>query len=253
MEFDALVEFFASLKYAKRRYPMIVTYNNRHLSKISSDADKAKEVEYFKRFLVANQSLSDKNLTSPDFKTGKTSLTLAMDNFSEFQGPEAESFWENILKVEQVLFPEGKPAQMDEPASGATGLTGVMVALQNNPIMADVIEQVKTMDDLDDISDVNALMAKPGFQRMVNNIKKNLQSGKYSIKDLTGTVADVIKGVQHELDDDTKNTLKIVTDTMGAVERNEPVDISNLMNMVSGLKLENLGGGVAASSGGNLQ
>lgn len=162
-----------------------------------------------------------------------------MDNFL---GPEAESFWENILKIEQVMFPDGKPAQMEAPARGAAGLTGAMAAFQNNPIMADVIDQVKTMGDLDDISDVNELMAKPGFQQMVNNIKKNLQTGKYSIKDLTGTVADVIKGVQHELDDDTKNTLKVVTDTMGAVERNEPVDMNNLMNMVSGLKLDNLGG-----------
>ena len=209
MEFDALVKFFAFLKYAKRRYPMIITYN-KHLSKISSDADKAKEVEYFKRFLVANQSLVDKKLTSPDFKTGKLSLTLAMDNFSNFPCPEAESFWENILKIEQVMFPDGKPAQMEAPARGATGLTGAMTAFQNNPIMADVIDQVQTMGDLDDISDVNELMAKPGFQQMVNNIKKNLQTGKYSINDLTGTVADVIRGVQHELDDDTKNPLKVV-------------------------------------------
>jgi hypothetical protein len=242
MEFDALVEFFASLKYAKRRYPMIVTYNSRHLSKISLDVDKAKEVEYFKRFLVANQSLSDKKLDSPDFKTGKQSLTLAMDNFPNFPGPEADAFWENILKVERVLFPDGKPAQMEVPASGAAGLTGAMAAFQNNPIMSDVIEQVKTMGDLDDVSDVNTLMAKPGFQQMVNNIKKNLQTGKYSIKDLAGTVADVIQGVQHELDDDTKNTLKVVTDTMGAVERNEPVDMNNLMNMVSSLKIDSLGG-----------
>ena len=56
MEFDALTEFFSSLKYAKRRYPMIVTYTNRHLNKISSDTDKAEEVEHFKRFLVANQN-----------------------------------------------------------------------------------------------------------------------------------------------------------------------------------------------------
>ena len=40
---------------------------------------------------------------------------------------------------------------------------------------------------------------------------------------------------------ETKSTLKVVTDTMGAVERNEAVDINNLMNMVSGLKLDNLG------------
>jgi hypothetical protein len=29
---------------------------------------------------------------------------------------------------------------------------------------------------------------------------------------------------------------------MGAVERNEPVDMNNLMNIVSGLKLNSLGG-----------
>lgn len=235
MEFDALVEFVASLMYAKRRYPMIITYS-KYLKNISSDTDKTEEVERFKRFLVANQFLVDKKLTSPDFKTGKKSLTLAMDNFSNFPGPEADSFWESILKVEQVLFSDGKPAQIAAPVSAA-GLTGAMAAFENNPIMSDVIEQVRTMGDLDDISDVNALMAKPGFQQMVNNIKKNLQTGKYSIKDLTGTVADVIKGVQHELDDDTKNTLQVVTDTMGAVERNEPVDMNNLMNMVSGLKI----------------
>jgi hypothetical protein len=235
MEFDALTEFFSSLKYAKRRYPMIVTYTNRHLNKISSDTDKAEEVEHFKRFLVANQNLADKKMSSPDFKTGKTSITLAMDNFSD-----NDIFWENILKVEQVMFPDGKPAEM-MPASGATGLTGAMAAFENNPIMSDVIQQVKTMGDLEDISDINALMSKPGFQQMVSNIKNNLQTGKYSIKDLTGTVASVIGSVQNELDDETKSTLKVVTDTMGAVERNEAVDINNLMNMVSGLKLDNLG------------
>lgn len=238
MEFDALAKFFASLKYAKRRYPMIITYN-KHLEKISSDANEATEVENFKRFLVANQSLAEKKLTSPAFKTGKPSLTLAMDNFSNFPGQDTESFWDNILEIEKVMFPEGKPAEM-----GAEGLTGAMAALQNNPIIADVIEQVKnvSMGSMDDISDVNALLSKPEFQKMANNIKNNIQTGKYSIKDLTGTIADVINGVQDELDDDTKNTLKAVTETMGAVERNEQVDMNNLLNMVSGLKLENIGG-----------
>jgi len=233
MEFNTLVEFFTSLKYAKRRYPMIITYI-KHLNKIS-DNDRIQEVELFKRFLVANQSITDKKLTCPDFKTGKMSLTLAMENFIN----DDESFWKNIIKVEKDLFPNGKPTQIETP-QGAAGLTGAMAAFQNNPIMSDVMDHVKNMGDLDDISDVNALMAKPGFQQMVNNIKNNLQTGKYSIKDLTGTVVDVIKGVQHELDDETKNTLKVVTDTMELVEQNKPVDMNNLMSMVSGLKLDNL-------------
>jgi hypothetical protein len=241
MEFDTLIDFFTSLKCAKRRYPMIVTYN-KHLTKIASDVDnKATEIECFKRFLVANQSLSEKIFDMSDFKTGKVSLTLDMNNFTSLPGPETDSFWQSIEKVERILFPGGKPKNM-APVTGATGLTGAMSAFENNPIMLDVIEQVKNMGDLDDISDVGALMAKPGFQQMVNNIKNNLQSGKYIIKDLTGTVASVISSVQHELDDDTKNTLKVVTDTMGAVERNEPIDINNLMNIVNGLKLDNFSG-----------
>lgn len=234
MEFDTLTKFFSSLKYANRRYPMIITYI-KHLTKITSEEDKIKEIDHFKRFLVANQSLSEKKMDAPDFKTGKLSLTLAMVNFV------SDTFWDSILEVERNLFPDGKPAQIE--AASSSRLTGAMAAFGNNPIMSDVIDQIKTMGDLDDINDVNTLMAKPGFQQMVNNIKKNLQTGKYSIKDLTGTVASVIGSVQHELDDDTKNTLKVVTDTMGAVERNEPVDVNNLINMVSGLKLDNLGHG----------
>jgi hypothetical protein len=238
MEFDTLSEFVMSLKYAKRRYPMIVTYI-KHLKKISSDDDKTKEVEHFKRFLIANQSISEKKLDQHDFKTGKMSLTLAMDNFISVPGVEVDMFWENILKLEKTLFPEGKPTEMPHH-DGAQGLTGALASFENNPIMLDVIEQVKTMDDLNDISDISALMAKPGFKQMVNNIKNNLQEGKYNINDLTGTVASVINSIKDELDDDTKKTLKVVTDTMGAVERNEPVDINNLMNAVSGLKLDNL-------------
>jgi hypothetical protein len=235
MEFDTLVEFFTFLKYAKRRYPMIVTYV-KYLNKIKNDEDKNIEIEHFKKFLIDNQCLTNKELTSLFFKTGKTSLTLAMDNFINIPIEESESFWDEILKVERVIFPNGKPTHMESP-TGSAGFTGAIAAFQNNPLMSDVIEQVKNMGDLD-ITDVNSLMEKPGFQQIVNNIKSNLQSGKYSIKDLTGTVSDVIKGVQHELDDETKNTLKVVTDTMDAVERNEPVDMNNLMNIVSNLKLD---------------
>lgn len=231
-EFDTLVEFFSSLAYAKSSYPTSATYI-KHLKKTS--IDKAKEVEQFKRFLVDNQAIAEKKLTSPYFKTGKASVTLAMNEF--IIPGHVDTFWDNIVKVERTLFPDGKPAKMEV----AAGITGAMAAFQDNPIMADVIEQVKTMGDFDDITDVNALMAKPAFKKMVNNIKTNLLTGKYSIKDLTGTVASVIGSVQHELDDETKNTLKVVTDTMGAVERNEPVDINNLMSMVNDLKLDNIG------------
>ena len=227
------MDFFSSLKYAKRRYPMIVTYTSRHLAKLSDD-EKVKEVDQFKRFLVSNQSISNKEFDNHDFKTGKPSLTLSMNNF--INGVESETFWENINKVEKLLFPNGKPIEM----APSTNENNIASAFGNNPVLMDVIDQMKEMGDLSDISDVSTLMAKPGFQQMVNNIKKKLQTGKYNLKDIISTVTTVINNVDDSLDDETRETLKVVTDTMGAVERNEQVDINNLMNVVSKLKLDGL-------------
>jgi hypothetical protein len=238
MEFDTLVDFFASLMEFRRKYPMILTYRN--YLKTIKDVEQSNEVELFKNFLVDNQSLSDKTLDMYDFKTGKKCVTINMRNF--ITGKEDDPFWDKILNVERILFPDGKPTKKNNPTQDVSGLTGAMAEFESNPIMGEVIKQVRNMGNMDDISDINSLMAKPEFKNMVNNIKKNLQTGKYNLKDLTGTVTKVIKSVQHDLDDETKNTLKVVTDTMEAVERDEPVDISNLMSMVNELKLDNLSG-----------
>jgi BMFP domain-containing protein YqiC len=238
MDFNTFLDFFDSLKYAKRRYPMIITYN-KYLSKIITVEDKNAEIECFKHFLILNQSINDKKFDDPNYKTGKPSLTLAMNNFET----DDNVFWEKINDLEKQIFKDGsKPKEVPKEEPKVTGLTGTLSSFENNPIMLDVISQVSKMGDLGNIDDVSDLMNRPEFKFMVQKIKNNLEKGKYSIRDLTTTVTDVIKSVKHELDDETKNTLDVVTQTMDAVSREEPVDMNTLINVVSGLKLDNLSG-----------
>jgi hypothetical protein len=248
MEFEAMSQFFSFLSSVKRKYPMIMVYNS-YLRTISTEENKNAEVQLFKNFLISNQSIPLKELNLLLFKTGKKSLTLNMINFTSI--PE---FWEKLTEIEQTLFPDGnKPAELQK----ANGLAGVMEVLENNPILADVVKHVKSMNITPDKKitgedgsfDPMEIMNQPEFQQIVSSIQKNIQSGKYNVKDiakdLTGAVTSIVNIVQNDLvDDDSqedlnkcKKTLKVVTDTMEAVERNEQVDINNLMKIVSDLKL----------------
>lgn len=237
MEFDTLVDFFSDLTHARRRYPMIRTYN-KYLSRIKTEEQSKKEVDYFKHFLIENQFIKDKKFTNPSFNTGKDCVTLRMDNFINNQNSsDNEEFWDKLYKLEVIFFPNGKPEKMDNPQSE---MAGMMNAFDNNPIIADMIDQVKNIGNLDDLTDINSLVSNPGFNKLVSDIKSNIQVGKYSINDLTGTVTSVIKSIENDLDDKTKDTLKLFTDTMGAIQRQEPVDLNALTQAVGNLKLQDL-------------
>lgn len=243
MEFNYIVDFFSSLNYIKRKYPMIVTYVSKHLKTLDENA-QLKEVEYFRRFIILNPDIKNKKFTNPDFKTGKQSLTLAMDNFlfgSETQ--QINSFWEKLINLENILFPDGKPslaANTPNPSGQATGIEGAMALLETSPVFSDVIEQVKaSVANMGDSVDVNSIMEMPDFKQMVESIKYGLTSGKYKLKDLTSTVGTIIDSVQDSLDEETRNTLKTVTDTMHAVERGEQPDVAQLVKVVSNLKIKN--------------
>lgn len=246
MEFNYIVDFFSSLNYIKRKYPMIVTYVSKHLKTLDDENDQLKEVENVRRFLILNPEIKDRKFSNPDFKTGKQSLTLAMDNFlfgSENQKEQINSFWEKLIDLENILFPNGKPNTIDTPKSSEqspTGIEGAMALLETSPVFSDVIEQVKaSVANMGDSVDVNSIMEMPDFKRMVESIKSGLTSGKYKLKDLTSTVGNIIDSVQDSLDEETRNTLKTVTDTMHAVERGEQPDVAQLVKVVSNLKIKN--------------
>lgn len=246
MEFNYIVEFFSSLNYIKRKYPMIVTYINKHLQTLS-DENKCKEVEYFRRFMIMNPDIKNKIFSNPDFKTGKQSLTLAMDNFLIGTDEQIYSFWEKLINLENILFPDGKPIDIDESSnniessgsSGSGGIEGMLTLLETSPIFSDVIDQVKSsVANMGENTDITSIMETPDFKQMVESIKSGLTSGKYKLKDLTSTVKTIINSVQKDLDEDTKNTLETVTNVMDAVEHGEQPNTAELMNVVSNLKIK---------------
>jgi len=239
MEFQAIVDFFKSLSFNKRKYPMILSYN-KYLQKLDTEQTQ-NEIILFRRFLTQNPNINISVLTNPAFKTGKKNLTLLMDNFITGSIEQTKQFWLDLQNIDLNLFIGEKPSEEEfnniyKPSS----INKVMTSLENNPMFADVVDQIRSsVDNVSDITNVGAIMEMPDFRNMVENIRGGLSSGKYKLKDLTNTVNTVIASVQDDFDPNTRNTLKTVTDTMEAVERGEPPDVGKLMSAMQTLKLDN--------------
>jgi hypothetical protein len=242
MEFNYIVDFFSSLNYLKRKYPMIVTYVSKYLKNLDEDG-QAKEVENVSNFLIQNPEIKNRKFTNPDFKTGKQSLVLAMDNFLFGTEEQVNLFWEKLIEVENILFPNGKPitdssvAETQETENCSPGVKSAMSLLETSPVFSDIIDQVKaTAACMGNNVDINSIMEMPDFKKIIESIKFGLMSGKYKLKDLTTTVGNIINSVQDDLDEETRNNLKTVIDNIDAVERGEQPNISNLINVVSKIK-----------------
>lgn len=242
MEFEYIVDFFSSLNYVKRKYPMIVTYVNKHLITLVDENSKFKEINNLRRFLILNPEIKNKIFTQSNFKTGKQSLTLVMDNFLIGTQDQINSFWDKLIELENILFPDGKPETLpsDKQSEEVSGISGAMALLESSPIFSDVIEQVKAcVDNTGDNTDIESMMETPNFVQMVESIKSNLISGKYKLQDLTTTVKTIINSAQQDnLNDETREILKTVTDTMNMVERGERPNLAKMLNAVANLNIK---------------
>jgi len=225
-------DFFASLVSSyKRKYPLIVSYN-KYMEGLKNTILQDREVDMFRTFLLENQKKME--FTQPEFKTSKEHLSINMNIFTS-----AEDFWKSLYDVETILFPQGKPI-LEEQTASQPPLSSSEVALnilEKTPMFADVVQQVKS-SNMSNITDVSDFLAKPEFNIMVKNIKGGLNSGKYSLQDLTSTLGTIINTVQKDLDPKEKETLATVTETITAVERGESLDINKLLLEMMSLKLK---------------
>jgi hypothetical protein len=92
-----------------------------------------------------------------------------MTNF--VQGFEEENFWDKLRATELMIFPKGKPLPAP-PSPTIAGITGALGSFADNPFFMDVVEQVKSMDNLPDITEMSDFMNAPQFHKIVNNIKE---------------------------------------------------------------------------------
>jgi hypothetical protein len=144
-------------------------------------------------------------------------------------------FWNELQKLEKILFPNGKPLEISK--TDLTGVSGVLEKFKNNPLMSDVLNHAVTSLDLNGIQDVNDLLGRQEFKDIVEKVKTNLSKGNYSLKDITQTVTDVIDSVKDNVDEKTRETLKTVGSAMTSVEKNEPIDMNQLLNLVTSINL----------------
>ncbi|ASZ84983.1 003L [Cherax quadricarinatus iridovirus] len=235
MEFDYLVEFFDSLTYAKRKYPILVTYNCKHLKKLTSPVQD-REVKLFKKFLVQNQEICDRKLTNSLFQTGKQTISLEMNNFiKDFSEETVDGFWESLQKVEKAMFPCGKPTEVkDDPADFTHSL---MESFKGNSFMSDILGQLSNIENLDSIESTSEIMNDPKFQSTISDVIKKIQAGKYNIKDVSNTLKTTISSINDKLDDETRSTLSTISKTVESVERGEFVDMNSLLGLVKNMKL----------------
>lgn len=238
MEFKYIVDFFSSLNYVKRKYPMIISYVNKYLNMLEDENAKFKEINHFRQFLILNPEIKNKTFTYSNFKTGKQSLTLIMDNFLVGTQEQIDSFWEKLIQLEIILFPNGKPEPNFE-TSNVSGISNAMALLESSPVFSDVIDQVKaSVANMGDNIDINTIMEMPDFKQMVESIKSGIVSGKYKLKDLTTTVGTIINSVQDDVDNDTREILKTVTDVMNSMEMGEAPNLTTVLNAVTNLKIK---------------
>jgi hypothetical protein len=239
MEFPKFQEFFESLLYAKRKYPMIMTYV-KYLASVKEYEDKLKEVDLFRVFLLKNPERN--TLASPDFKTGKSSLTLNMQNFVAGEG-----FWERLYTLEDHLFAFGKPtleeyeaknkSAVQPQASSAT--QAALNILRNNPVFSKVVSHIESSSQsISDVSGIGDVLNNPAFKHVLDDLKSGLSSGKYSPRDLTSTLTDIISVVQDDLDPDARQALSTVSGAMKSMENGQGLDMGGLMNAVTSIKLQ---------------
>lgn len=213
---DLIKEFANSLLAHKRKYPMILTY----VKYIKTLKNEEEEVNRFKSWLILNQNIKDSKLDVTEYTSSKKSLVLCMENFID------DNFWDRLKAIDHALFPEGKPTEAKP---------NVLSTISNSPILSDVLNKIKDIK-YESIEDVGELLNNPEFQSMVQGIKNNIQTGKYSIPELASTVVDIVKAIHDDVDPATQNTLEKISEKMSAVERNEPIDLSELSSIVSSIK-----------------
>lgn len=246
MDFEMLNDFFTQLSCIKKKYPLIVSYL-KHLSGLKNVKDQEHEVELFKDFLIDSQTHprvfpndsttetvgenTDRiclEFIQPDFKTGKSSLSLNMNVFISIQ-----DFWKKLYEIETFLFPQGKPVKEQKISSSKAA----MDILENSPMLASLIQDVKDSPNLQEIADVSTFIQKPEFRGVVRRLQQGIKDDKYKIYDLISTIGKIIEVVQIDADPATKETLSVVQESMEAAKRGEPINIDRILKEVTSLKL----------------
>jgi hypothetical protein len=241
MEFGELLSFFTNLNYARRKYPMSVTYT-KYLQRLHADNNYTKqndEVDLFRKFLVSNPEINTKTLTCEEFRTGKSGTIINMKNF--LLDGHVDDFWSHVQKINNVLFVDGKP--VSESFEVDTVKDGILKQFQSNRLLADTFAQIQKID-VKSIANVGQLLESETFQEIVNKLSGSFSDGTYSTEDvtsLTSVVTSVVDNLsnQEDINDKTRDSLKIVANALECMKNKKEFDVNRLLNVIGDIDLSN--------------
>lgn len=241
MEFTEMLSFFTNLNYARRKYPMSVTYT-KYLQKLNTDNNYTKqndEVDLFRKFLVSNPEINTKTLTCEEFQTGKSGTIINMKNF--LLDGHVDGFWRHVQKINDVLFVDGKPASQSFEVD--TVKDGILKQFQSNRLLADTFAQIQKID-VKSITNVGQLLESETFQEIVNKLSSSFSDGTYSTEDvtsLTSVVTSVVENLsnQEDINDKTRDSLKTVANALECMKNKKEFDVNRLLSVVGDIDLSN--------------
>lgn len=243
MEFEELRNFWISQSHVKRKYPMIITYN-KYLSNIFEEKHlnlQCKEVELFKKWLVENPNLNNKEFNSQNFKTGKQSVVLDVKNFLRGDETNIEKFWKDLWAVETIMFPNGKPSQ--------SFIQNVIPSLGDNPLATGIFDKIleseQTMALVNnavksgDMIDLASFIECPDFWNVIENMKHNFSNGTYTDSHVKATINEVINFLQQNANPENSEKIDVVvqaaTETLTAIEKGQAPNIMKILNIMASL------------------
>jgi len=227
--FECIKKLAIEIQPIKHKYPMVFTYL-KHLQKCDSQLQN-KEVQLFKAWLIENPDIP--KITAPYYKSSKP--TICFSNVHAL-GNEIviKNFETNLIELERLIFPDGKPLQSDIPSSDPPQLTGAaaaMATIENNPALSGLLADVKDIIADINVSGHTGIMENPKFKTLIQSIKKDFSSGKYKLADVSSAVHSVLGDVKDELDDNMATKMSEAVDMMIAAERGQIPDFNKIMDL----------------------
>lgn len=227
--FECIKKLATDIQPIKNKYPMVVTYL-KHLQKCDSQLQN-KEVQLFKTWLIENPDIP--KITAPYYKSSKPTICFSNVHASGNENV-IKNFETNLMELERLIFPDGRPLPSDIPSSDTPQLTGAaaaMATIENNPALSGLLANVK-----DVIADINTsghtgIMENPKFKTLLQSIQKDFSSGKYKLADISTAVHSVLSDVKDELDDNMATKMSEAVGMMTAAERGQVPDINKIMDL----------------------
>ena len=212
--------------------------------------EQVKEVDRFRKFLLANPSILDRKFSNPQLKAKDI---IYMDCVEQFlSGDDLEKFWAKMGDVERIFFPDGRPVvaqggadgglSMNEAMANATALIESDEAKKlvgDDPLLAEVMKQVVSSGALtsggEGPADISAIMQNPRFMELAANITGSLTSGKYTKDSLEKTVDTLTGLVGDDIDPELKKMMSFLKKAVKDIKAGRPADLGTLFELVGSI------------------